>query len=291
MFKKLCVIGVGLMGGSIARAARAQQPTVQIIGFGRTEDAANLALAKVTGVIDDYTLDIAVAVADADCVVIATPVGAYAAVLLSLKPHWSLQTLYTDAGSTKGSVVDACIAVFGYVPENFVLAHPIAGAEQSGVSAARVDLFQHKCVIITPLATTNPSALQRIQQFWEGMGAIVALMNAEQHDAILAATSHLPHILAFTLVNLLGRKDEQVDIFKYAAGGFKDFTRIASSDPIMWLDICMANKQQLIPLIEQMKTELDNIQQCLVTGDSQQLFETFQYAKEARQRFLDQFEG
>jgi prephenate dehydrogenase len=289
MFKKLCIIGVGLIGGSIARAARERNPALHIVGFGRNEDSANLAVAKSTGVVDDYTLNIADAVKDADCVVIATPVGSYQSVLRTLKPHWSTQTLYTDAGSTKGSVVDACLAVFGKVPENFVPAHPIAGAEQSGVMAAKADLFQQKCVIITPLAGTDSDALQQVQQFWEGLGAVVALMSTEQHDAILAATSHLPHILAFALVDLLGRKDEQVEIFKYAAGGFKDFTRIASSDPTMWLDICLANKQQLMPLIDELQAELGKIQHFLANGDDQQLFETFQYAKKARQRFLDQF--
>ncbi|NOT86168.1 MAG: prephenate dehydrogenase/arogenate dehydrogenase family protein [Methylococcaceae bacterium] len=291
MFKKLCVIGVGLIGGSIARAARKANPTIQIIGFGRAEDGVNLALAKASGVLDDYTLDIASAVVAADAVVIATPVGAYCSVLQALKPHWSQQVYYTDAGSTKGSVVEACLAVFGYVPENFIPAHPIAGAEASGVAAARADLFEQKCVILTPMSNAEAGALLNVQQFWEALGATVTVMSTEQHDAILAATSHLPHILAFALVNLLGRKDEQDEIFKYAAGGFKDFTRIASSDPTMWLDICMANKQQLIPLLDQLKTELNNIQQFLVSGDNQQLFETFQYAKNARQRFLNQFEN
>ncbi|MEQ1635545.1 MAG: prephenate dehydrogenase/arogenate dehydrogenase family protein [Methylococcales bacterium] len=291
MFKKLCIIGVGLIGGSIARAAREQHPDIHIIGFGRTEDSANLALAKSLGVLDEYTLDIACAVTNADCVIIATPVGAYHAVLKLLKPYWSTQTCYTDAGSTKGSVIEAYQSIFGFVPDNFIPAHPIAGAEQSGVSAAKADLFQQKCVIITPLSNSAPNALLHIQQFWESLGALVTLMSTEQHDAILAATSHLPHILAFALVDLLGRKDEQEEIFKYAAGGFKDFTRIASSDPTMWLDICMANKRHILPLIEQLKVELDKIQDLLATGDNQQLFETFQYAKNARQRFLNQFEN
>lgn len=290
MFNKLCIIGVGLIGGSIARAARAAHPALQIIGFGRETDRDNLALAKNVGVVDDYRFDMASALKDVDCVVIATPVGAYQAVLQQLKPHWSVQVCYTDAGSTKGSVIEACQSVFGTVPDNFIPAHPIAGAEQSGVGAAKADLFQQKRVIITPLANSNANTLTKIQQLWASFGAEVSLMTPEQHDAILAATSHLPHLLAFALVDLLGRKDEQVDIFKYAAGGFKDFTRIASSDPTMWRDICLANKQHLIPLIDELTTELDKLQQSLIHADSQQLFDTFQYAKQARQRFLDQFE-
>lgn len=290
MFKKLCVIGVGLIGGSIARAVRERHPQTEIIGFGRFEDRLNLQMAEQLGVIDAFSFDIKNAVTEADCVVIAVPVGSYSGLFELLKPYWSEQTIYTDAGSTKGSVIEACRSVFGVVPDNFIPAHPIAGAEQSGVSAANADLFKTKRVILTPLETTNAQALAQIQQFWETMGALISVMTVEQHDAILAATSHLPHILAFTLVELLGRKDEQADIFKYAAGGFKDFTRIASSDPTMWLDICLANKDQIAPLIRQLKAELGKIQHYIEVGDAERLFETFSYAGKARQRFLDQFE-
>jgi prephenate dehydrogenase len=288
MFNKLCIIGVGLIGGSIAKAARQKMQAKTIVGFGRKEDEINLITAKQLGVIDNYYLDIAQAVNGADCVLIATPVGSIEAVFKQLKPYWSVDTIYTDAGSTKGSVIKAATNVFGSVPTNFVPAHPIAGAEQSGVTAALVDLFTHKRLIITPLENTDPIALQKTQTFWEGLGSTVSLMDAEHHDAVLAATSHLPHILAFALVDLLGRKNEQVEIFKYAAGGFKDFTRVASSDPTMWLDICLANKAAIIPLIQQLCAELTEIEQMLVNGESQPLFDTFAYAKNARQRFLDQ---
>ncbi len=291
MFNKLCIIGVGLIGGSIAKSARAHKLATTIVGFGREADVQNLQTAKQIGVIDDYYVDIAAAVAGADAVVIATPVASITAVLALLKPFWSSQTIYTDVGSTKGSVLAAAQTVFGYVPDNFVPAHPIAGGEQSGVLAAVDGLFANKRLIITPVDNTNTEALRKVQRFWQGLGSAVSVMDATRHDHVLAATSHLPHILAFALVDMLGHKDEQSEIFKYAAGGFKDFTRIASSDPTMWADICAANKQAILPLIRQLQSELDKLYRLLADDDRQQLFTTFSYANNARQRFLNQIES
>jgi prephenate dehydrogenase len=262
-----------------------------IVGFGRPQDGNNLETARRLRVIDDFYFDIESALQGADGIVIATPVGAIETILTLLMPYWSEEAVYTDVGSTKGSVIAAAERVFGRVPENLVPAHPIAGAEHCGVEASVDDLFQSKRLILTPIEHTQARALQIVTEFWERMGALVSVMDAGHHDAILAATSHLPHILAFALVDLLGRKDEQTEIFKYAAGGFRDFTRIASSDPTMWLDICSANKNQLIPLIQQLKGELDKIERLLANDDFPQLFETFTYARSARQRFLDQFEN
>jgi 3-phosphoshikimate 1-carboxyvinyltransferase len=290
MFNRLCIIGVGLIGGSIARTARQQGLSNNIVGYGRLQDEQNLQTAKRLGVIDDYRLDLAEAVQGADCVVLATPVASIESIFTQLKPFWSDTAIYTDVGSTKGSVIAAAERVFGVVPANLVPAHPIAGAEQSGVEASVDNLFANKRLIITPVSNTLPEAVQKIQCFWERLGALVSLMDVTHHDGVLAATSHLPHILAFALVDMLGHKDEQSEIFKYAAGGFKDFTRIASSDPTMWQDICAANKNEIIPLIEQLKGELDKIQRLLECNDTRQLFETFTYARNARQRFLDQFE-
>jgi prephenate dehydrogenase len=289
MFNRLCLIGVGLIGGSIARAARVRGLAKQFVGFGREADQHNLDQAKRLGVIDEYYLSIAEAVEGADGVVIATPVAAFEAVFTQLKPYWAEDAVYTDVGSTKGNVLAAAERVFGCVPDNFIPAHPIAGAENSGVEAAVDNLFVNKRLIVTPTESSNPDAVRKIRQFWEQLGSVVSVMDVAQHDSVLAATSHLPHILAFALVDMLGRKDEQNEIFKYAAGGFKDFTRIASSDPTMWRDICLANKNELVPLIGQFKAELDKIQNLLAQDDGEQLFETFAYARQARQRFLDQF--
>ncbi|MGZ8151992.1 MAG: bifunctional prephenate dehydrogenase/3-phosphoshikimate 1-carboxyvinyltransferase [Methylovulum sp.] len=291
MFNQLCIIGVGLIGGSVARAARQLNLCKRIVAYGRQEDLQNLQTAKLLKVIDDYYLEIGNAVQDTDCIVIAAPVGAIETVFALLKPFWSEHAVYTDVGSTKSNVILAAERVFGGVPGNFVPAHPIAGAEQSGVEASLPDLFLNKRLIITPTSHTQPEAIQKIKCFWEQLGASVSMMDVDHHDSVFAATSHLPHILAFALVDMLGHRDEQDEIFKYAASGFKDFTRIASSDPTMWLDICSANKNEIVPLIQQLKMELDKIQRMLEQDDSQQLFATFTYARNARQRFLQQFEG
>jgi 3-phosphoshikimate 1-carboxyvinyltransferase len=291
MFERLCIVGVGLIGGSIARAARRYGLSKNIVGYGRQHDIQNLEVAKKLGVIDDYYLQIEQAVQGADCVVIATPVASLESIFALLKPFWSEHTIYTDVGSTKYSVVTAAEQVFGKVPDNFVPTHPIAGAEQSGVEASLCDLFLNRRLIITPLNNTRADALSKIQSFWELCGSMVSIMDVNRHDSILAATSHLPHILAFALVDMLGHKDEQSEIFKYAAGGFRDFTRIASSDPAMWRDICLANKSEIIPLIQQTKEQLDKMQHLLENEDSEQLLTIFAYANTARQRFLNQFEG
>ena len=287
MFKRLCVIGTGLIGGSIARAARAQGLCEEIVAFGREKNLPNLQLAKDIGVIDRFYTDMAGALEHADLVILATPVGSMQSIFESIKPFWNSHAIYSDAGSTKGSVIDAISSVFGEVPANFVPAHPIAGAERSGVDASTVDLFKNRRLILTPLESTDKTAVEKLTAFWQKIGSIVSVMSVEHHDTVLAATSHLPHILAFALVGLLGRKDEQREIFKYAAGGFKDFSRIASSDPTMWQDICLANKTEIIPLIQQFQTELSQIEQMLQHEQTQQLFDTFTYARNARQRFLD----
>ncbi len=288
MFNKLCIIGVGLIGGSIAKAARHQQLAKTIVGLGRESGRKNLEKAKQLGVIDAFYFEPEAALKNADCVIIATPVGAFEAILIALKPYWSDNTIYSDAGSTKGSVIDALKTVFKQIPPNFVPAHPIAGAEKSGVEAALTDLYQNKRLILTPVAETDEKATAKMTEFWTKIGSNVVTMEVAHHDAVLAATSHLPHILAYSLVNLLGHKNEQEEIFNYAASGFKDFTRIASSDPTMWLDICMANKDEIMPLINQLCSELKNIENMMQDNKKQELFDSFSYAKQARQRFLDQ---
>jgi prephenate dehydrogenase len=257
------------------------------VAFGREKNLPNLQLAKQLGVIDQFYTDIAAALEGSDFVMIATPVGSMQTIFKLIKPYWNDRALYSDAGSTKASVVAAVNAVFGYVPNNFVPAHPIAGAERSGVDASDAELFKNRRLIITPLDDTDPQAVDKLSRFWQRIGSSVSVMSVEHHDTVLAATSHLPHLLAFALVGLLGRKDEQREIFRYAAGGFKDFSRIASSDPTMWMDICLANKQEIIPLLQQFKAELNTIEQALAADQGQQLFDTFTYARNARQRFLD----
>ncbi|MBM4201001.1 MAG: prephenate dehydrogenase/arogenate dehydrogenase family protein [Gammaproteobacteria bacterium] len=288
MIERLCVIGVGLIGGSVARAARACGICGEFIGIDR--DPENLVRALALGVIDRGSADVALA-AEADFVVIAVPVGAWAAVCADLKAVWSDTAVYTDVGSTKLSVIAGCRAVFGTMPPNFVPGHPIAGAERSGVGAATADLYAGKRVILTPDAETDSGALARASAFWQALGAKVSLMDPAHHDEVLAATSHLPHVLAFTLVHLLGRKDEQGEIFQYAAGGFRDFTRIAASDPDMWLDICLANSEHILSLIGAFGAELAEFANCLEQRDAGRLRHFLSNAREARQRSIERMDN
>lgn len=284
MFNKICIIGVGLIGGSIARASKKNGLCQHVVGVGRGIE--NLQKAVELGVIDEYQTDINKAVVGADLVVVCTPVGTFPEVFEVLKNNWSDDCVYTDVGSTKASAVDALQQVFGKVPENFVLAHPIAGSENNGVEASRVDLFDGKRSIITPLPNTSEKSKARCQSWWQAMGAEISEMSVEHHDVVLAATSHLPHVLAFSLVELLKHKEDEHDIFKYAAGGFKDFTRIASSNPEMWADICLANGAQISSLISDYQRLNDNIVTMIANQDKQGLLDVFSSAQQAREHYL-----
>ncbi|QFY45008.1 prephenate dehydrogenase/arogenate dehydrogenase family protein [Candidatus Methylospira mobilis] len=284
---RIGIIGVGLIGGSIARAARLQGVATEIIGFDSC--SKNLLEALRLGVVDRIAESASAAAEQADLVVIAVPVGVTQTLFESLKPIWSDQVLYTDAGSTKLDVLAAARRCFGRVPENFVPGHPVAGAESSGVGAASDSLFVNKRVILTPHPDNDDAAVKKISAFWSALGGRVSLMDAAHHDAVLAATSHLPHVLAFALVHLLGCKDDQQEIFQYAAGGFRDFTRIASSDPRMWADICLANRDFILPLIEDLSRELREVSEIIKLDDNpEHLLHYFSDARKARQRFLDQ---
>jgi len=291
MIDRLCVIGVGLIGGSIAKAARGLALCREIVGVDA--DGGNLAEALELGVIDlgfdgGQPGEIAKAAQGADWVVVATPVGALRRVFEELRPAWSARAVYTDVGSTKQSVVRAVGQVLGTVPANFVPGHPIAGAERSGVAAADAGLYRDKRVILTPLPETDGAVLRQVEAFWAAIGAKVSLMTPAHHDEVFAATSHLPHVLAYALVHMLGRKDEQQEIFQYAGAGFRDFTRIASSNPRMWKDICLLNRRQILPLVEQLRLELGELAALMDEGSAEPLLAYFTEARDARQRFLAQ---
>ena len=280
LIRRLSVIGVGLIGGSLARALRAAGEVGEVVGGGRGED--NLRAAVRLGVIDRYTTDLTQAVAGADVVMIAVPLGAIEAVLRVIAPHLAADAVLTDAGSAKGSVVADVERVYGSIPPNFVPGHPIAGTEQSGVEASFATLFQRRRVILTPLAETSAAAHQLIRRMWELTGAEVVDMGVRHHDAVLAATSHLPHMLAYTLVDTLARLDDRAEIFRYAAGGFRDFTRIASSDPQMWHDICVANREELLEMIALFNADLERLAGAIRADDRAAILATFQRAKRAR---------
>ena len=290
MIKRLTIIGVGLIGGSLARAVKRAGLCEEIVGSGR--DVAQLRKAVELGVIDRYDVDIASAVHDADMVVIAVPLGAMEQVLRALVGHIRPDTIITDVGSAKASVVAAARNVFGEVPANFVPGHPIAGTEKNGVEASFAELFQGRRVILTPLPHTDAHALAQVHLLWRAVGAEVIEMGVEHHDEVLAATSHLPHILAYALVDTLVRMDACEDanpdsseeIFRFAAGGFRDFTRIASSDPTMWRDICLANRLAIITLLERFRGDLDALTDLIRAGDGERIAAVFSRAKAARDR-------
>ena len=287
--RRLAIIGVGLIGGSLARALRAAGEVEEIIGYGRNK--AQLARAVELGIIDRFSTSAAEAVNGADGVVIGTPVGAVESILEEIRLHLGDDAVITDVGSTKGSVAEAAHRVLGIrcLPR-FVPGHPIAGTERSGVEASFAELFQQRRVILTPLPETDPGATAAVRAMWEKTGAVVETMTPQHHDEVFAATSHLPHLLAYGLVNTLATLDEKVEIFRYAAGGFRDFTRIASSNPHMWHDICLANRGALLKVLDRFEGDLHHIRQAIESGDGDYLLEVFVRAKEARDCFVDKAE-
>ncbi len=283
--QRLAIIGVGLIGGSLAQALRKADAVVEVVGCGRGKP--NLEKAVELGVIDRYTHDIGEAVGGADMVFVAVPLGAMKSTFQAMRGNLSPNAIVTDGGSAKASVVRDITEAFGELPSNFVPGHPIAGTERSGVEAAFPTLYQNRRIILTPLNSTNPDALAKVDAMWQLCGADVTHMEVEHHDEVLAATSHLPHMLAFSLVDVLAQMKENDEIFRYAAGGFRDFTRIASSSPVMWRDICLANREALGGMLEQFAAELTRLSEILREGDGDHLLEIFERAKAARHRFAD----
>lgn len=283
MIKRLAVLGVGLIGGSLARALRRRGYCETIVGYGR--QVAELEKARRLGVIDMIANSVPEAVAGADMVVLATPLGAFRSLFEAMNGHLAPDAVVTDVGSAKGCVVDTARSVFGEMPAYVVPGHPIAGTEHSGVEASFAELFAGRRVILTPTKETAAAALGRVRAMWETADAIVDELTVEAHDQILAATSHLPHLLAYALVNTLVDLDETEAIFRFAAGGFRDFTRIASSDPIMWHDICFANRHALLSVLDRYVEDLRQLRASIERGDGESLKNSFARAKRARDRF------
>lgn len=285
MIEHLCVIGVGLIGGSLARALREAGHCREVVGCGRRADG--LEKAKALGVVDSYTTDPAEAVRGAEMVVLSVPMGAFPAVLGQIAGHLEPDAVITDVGSTKGAAVEA--ARQGLVDRfrSFVPGHPIAGTERSGVEASFAELFQERRVILTPTAETERAATDKVAAMWKAAGAEVVEMGVEHHDRVLAGTSHLPHVLAFNLVDTLARWEEQEEIFAYAAGGFRDFTRIASSDPVMWRDICLTNRAAILNALADFSTQMADLARAIDAGDGERIEEVFRRAKAARDKFCE----
>ena len=289
LFKRIAIIGLGLIGGSLAAAVRSNGLAQVVVGADKRPEETEL--GKELGVIDEVARSIQEAVQGADLVVLAVPVRAIRAVLEELRPWLGEDAILTDVGSTKTSFVEDVKAVFGELPGNIIPGHPIAGSEKSGIRAASPELFRNHKVILTPGEAVAGSDVARLKALWEGCGATVLTMSVAYHDEVLAATSHLPHLIAFSLVDTLAGEDENLDIFRYAAGGFRDFTRIAASDPVMWHDIFLSNRDAVLRVIDHFSHDLDRLRTAIADQDSATLLQVFSRAKAAREHFSKMLSG
>ena len=280
MIDRLCIVGTGLIGGSLARDLRRLGKVGEIVGSSR--HAANLERAVALGVIDRFDVDIARAVVGADMVVVAVPLGAVRDVFERIRDAVAVDVVITDVGSAKGNVVEAARAMLGPRLTRFVPAHPVAGTEHSGVDSSVEGLFERRRVILTPTQETDADALERVSAMWQVVGSDVLEMDVAHHDQVLAATSHLPHMLAYTLVDVLGRMKNRSEIFRYSAGGLRDFTRVASSDPQMWHDICAENRDPIVDALERFGADLDRLTEAVRRGDGEYVRSVFTRAKAIR---------
>ena len=283
-FERVAVIGVGLIGGSFALALKRAKACAHVVGAGRS--AANLQLALERGIVDAIAPDAAAAADGADLVLVATPVAQFGKVLSSIAAKLPPSAIITDAGSTKRDVVAAARAGLGSRISQFVPAHPIAGAENSGAAAASAELFRGKRVVLTPLAENPARSVQAIGDAWSACGARVSRMSPQEHDALFAAVSHLPHLLAYALVHEVASRGNAAQLFGYAAAGFRDFTRIASSHPEMWRDICAANREPLLAELDRYLDKLRALRPLLERGDGAALEQLFAESRAARERWL-----
>ncbi|MGH8688144.1 MAG: prephenate dehydrogenase [Burkholderiales bacterium] len=279
-FPRVAVIGVGLIGGSFALALKAARLVGHVVGIGR--GMANLKLALEQGIIDEIGAD----VANADLVLVAAPVAQYPQIFAALAPALKPGAIVTDGGSTKRDVIAAARDALGPRIGQFVPAHPIAGAERSGAAAASAELFRERRVVLTPLPENRDTDVQAVEQAWSACGARVSRMGADDHDAVLAAVSHLPHLLAYALVHEVAARENSAQLFGFAAGGFRDFTRIASSHPEMWRDICVANRDRLLAELDRYVEKLRAVRPLVAAGDGAALEKLFVEARAARGRWL-----
>jgi prephenate dehydrogenase len=282
--KKIVIVGVGLIGGSFALGLRKAGAVERVVGVGRS--AASLQRAQQLGLIDVATTSMAEALQDADLVLLSIPVAQTEAVLTAIKPHLSLNTVVTDAGSIKTEVIAAARRALGDRIGQFVPGHPIAGREISGPDAAIADLYVGKKVVLTPLAENRAADVELVAEAWRYCGAQVHQMQAEQHDAVFAAVSHLPHLLSFAFVDEVVQKSQADLLFEYAASGFRGFTRLASSSPEMWRDISLANQAAILNELDAYIAQLNRFREQLAAGDADAMQAMFARAQQARQNWL-----
>ena len=281
---RAAVAGLGLIGGSLAGALRACGHCSEVLGWARRQDTVQQ--AQSAGLVDGGSPDLAALVKGVDLVFIAVPLSAFGELLGKLEPALKAGTVVTDVASVKGAVLGLAEQTFGHVPAGFVPGHPLAGSEQSGIGAAREDLFQGRLTVLTPQVNTAPEALARVRAAWQAIGARVVEMSAAEHDAALAATSHLPHLLAYVLVELLAQRGGS-ELLRLSAGGFRDFSRIAGAEPALWREITLANREPLLAILDDYLLALGQTRQQLAAGDGDALEACFRRARALR-RTLEQ---
>jgi prephenate dehydrogenase len=283
-FDRVAIIGVGLIGGSFALALKQAKACGHVVGVGR--NPANTRLAMERGIVDSVATEVS-AVADCDLILVATPVAQFPQVFDALAGRLADRTLVTDGGSTKRDVIAAARRALGARLAQFVPAHPIAGGERSGAAAADAGLFRGKRVILTPLPENEASSIEKVAAAWRACGARTSTMPADEHDGVLSTVSHLPHLLAYALAHDVATRPNAARLFEIAGAGFRDFTRIASSHPEMWRDICMANRDRLLEDVAFFEKEMARIKACLESGDAKALETLFTQARDARNAWLN----
>ncbi|GAA4120745.1 prephenate/arogenate dehydrogenase family protein [Aminobacter aganoensis] len=286
LFDKIALVGIGLIGSSLARVIR-REGIARHIAIS-TRSAATLARAEELGLGDSYSTDAKVAVKDADLVIVSVPVGSSGAVAIDMAPALKPGAILTDVGSTKASVI---AQMAPHVPEgvHFIPGHPLAGTEKSGPDAGFAELFENRWCIFTPLPDTDPVALEKLSEFWRRCGSNIDTMDPEHHDMTLAIVSHLPHIIAY---NIVGTADDlesvtKSEVIKYSASGFRDFTRLAASDPTMWRDVCLHNKDAILEMLARFSEDLASLQRAIRWGDGDKLFEMFTRTRAIRRSIID----
>lgn len=286
---KVVIFGVGLIGGSFARALKSAGAAGSIVGVGRSPEA--MARALELGIVDEVAASPAEAMAGADLVLIAAPVAQTGAILAAILPHLEPGTVVTDAGSTKSDVVQAARDALGDRIGQFVPGHPIAGRETNGPDAAIPDLFIGKKVVLTPLPENRPADVERVAAAWRACGALIHKLSPAEHDKVFAAVSHLPHLLAYALVDDIANKPHAKQLFQYAASGFRDFTRIAGSSPEMWRDISLANREALLGELDAYLAQLTGLRAVLASGDGAALESVYANAQHARREWIEAIEA
>ena len=286
LFDKIALLGIGLIGSSLARVIR-REGLARHIAIS-TRSASTLARAEELGLGDSYSTDAKMAVKDADLVIVSVPVGSSGAVAADIAPALKLGAILTDVGSTKASVI-AQMAPHVPAGVHFIPGHPLAGTEKSGPDAGFAELFENRWCIFTPLPDTDPVALEKLSEFWRRCGSNIDTMDPEHHDMTLAIVSHLPHIIAY---NIVGTADDleavtKSEVIKYSASGFRDFTRLAASDPTMWRDVCLHNKDAILEMLARFSEDLASLQRAIRWGDGDKLFEMFTRTRAIRRSIID----